>query len=208
MTVILSLLVMQGIMSPAFAQNQLNDHHRNKEECLLDVWEWTNPTEQEKQFDITHDADLHGYRFSCFTGVAATEINTILILIKNALLLNDKKTIADHSSYPFRYWVETEELTEYGKIQPKVAMTKEELIENYDEIFRTKVKNFFACGNIDKITSNGDGTVGLASNLILIGKGPDNQNEYIADFQKYPMRLGGVGPLMERHDRWFNEHCQ
>lgn len=35
MTVILSLLVMQGIMSPAFAQNQLNDHHRNKEEFFL-----------------------------------------------------------------------------------------------------------------------------------------------------------------------------
>ena len=195
-----------GVVFQAFSKPMTFESRFNRPNCIEKVWAWTVPTEKEKKFDRDNDPDLYGYRFSCFADIGATEINEIFNVVKDAVAKNDKEKLAHHIIYPFTYWVNVDERTEYGNVSPRIAYSKIDFINHYDEIVTADFKEILDCSDISKFEARDRGSVTLADDFISFSKQPDYNNDRY--FEKYPMRISEIGPLEERHKNWITEQCQ
>lgn len=200
--------IVQGILSPVFAQNKVKDNPYNNIKCLDKVWERSTPSESEKSFDLEHDVSLFDYRFSCLAELSPSEVNNVLTIMKQAIANNDRERLADISSYPYRYWIETVKRTEYGFRAAKIAKNKQEFIEKYDEIVTPLFRNIIECTTIDQVEPRPMGIVTIAEGYIFLGKWPDNNKDSVRNFHKYPLSHGSSGPIEERTKKWFIQNCR
>lgn len=202
------ILLIQGLISPAFAQRQPFNADWNNPKCIEEVWERTKPTEEEKKFDQENDLDLDGIRYSCFTQLAPSEINETLTTLKEAVKNDDKAKLADLVVYPFDYWITADNHPLFGHSEPITVMDRQEFINKYDDIINSDVKKMLNCATLSKMSSNAEGSVFLARGYMQFAKKPDNYKKTGPELQKYPLRLYSIDVFNDRAENWYNVYCR
>jgi hypothetical protein len=105
----------------------------------------------------------------------AAEFEKFFLQLQAAVAANDRSRVADHILYPLRVNGWTDEFKGKGTVQ---IATKPELLDNYDEIFTSRVKDAITKQKIRDLFVNWQG--------VMVGNG----EAWLSVSEKEPRRYG------------------
>ena len=166
--------------------------------CLETVWQRTNPTEAEKQFDIENDEGILNSRFSCENDVSPTEVRTILSILKDAVETGDASNLSKFVIYPIIYLPRLEVKNEHGSMFGHVdVMNEADFFNHFDRITSPLFKDIVTCARVKVMSAAGPFGVLLGSGYIYFDKDPET-NE---------LKLSHINAYTKSQFEWLEEFC-
>ena len=166
--------------------------------CLETVWKRTNPTEAEKQFDIENDKGILGGLFSCEYNVSATQVQSLLDVLKAAAETGDAQELSTLLIYPQTYMAKLKQKDRDGNIYEFILMENEiDFISLFDKITADPFKDIISCTRLSNLDPIGQVGIHVASGYIRFKKSPKTNQ----------LKISELNTLTKSQNGWLNKYC-
>ncbi len=166
--------------------------------CLKEVWEHTNPSEEQKQFDLQNDYG-RGFRISCKFELSATELVNQINQIKEVIVKNDASAAIDVIRFPFSIIPEFTDVTKnnWQHSTFETIASQRELSNRFEEIKTKRFLNMINCISLDKLRFDKKDFISFGNRYFAFIR-EDNTN----------FKLAYVGYYSKAVDAWHSRFCQ
>lgn len=172
------------------------------DECLLERWKETNPSEFERQFDRANDFDQDGERFSCNSYTTPTKILKFLENLNVAIRNEDVKSLASMMNYPLVVNLPGYKINKDGSRTGRSfsIRSKREFMSRYRRDLHTpQLVNVFKCAEFSNMMTHPYRGIALAYGEIWIYVSPDSKE----------LRISHISANVNNLKKWLDaKNCK